>query len=638
MKITSFINKMVIYEKHYFTYLLFISILFSSSQIYSQVINKQWVKNNYHKREVMIPMRDSIHLYTAIYEPIAQNKKSPILIYRSPYGSYPYGSDFNASLWNSLKRYVQKNYIIVFQDVRGKRMSEGEFENVRPIHISVPNGKTDDESDMYDTSEWLLKHSNSNNRIGVTGCSYLGYYALTAAICRHPAIKAVCPQAPISDWFIGDDIHHNGALMLTDAFNYLSGFDRPRPIPSKTDHPYHNYYTNDEYSFFLKAGNIANLTKILGDSINFWNDVTQHPDYDGWWKTRCPFSLYKNINAAVLVVGGLFDAEDAYGTWNSYKTLNAQHSNKPLYLLIGPWCHGGWLRGQGNYLGDVRFGNYDINKHFEEAEQQFFDYYLLDEGDFNKALKAKVFFTGENQWHSFREWPPRNSKAIPIYLNDKGILTFTAPTEENSFSEYESDPNKPVPFTKTISHNRPTEYMVEDQRFASTRPDVITFETQPLKENLTLGGELSADLWVSISTADADFIVKLIDVFPDNFKYDTNVVGEGNKQHTSMGGYEMLVRGDVMRGRYRKGFEHPQAFVSGKPENVTFKLADIAHTFLKEHRIMVQIQSTWFPLVDRNPQQFIDIYHCSDKDFVPCTIKVFHQKNKASKITLPILK
>jgi putative CocE/NonD family hydrolase len=436
---------------------------------------------------------------------------------------------------------------------------------------------------------------------------------------------------------MGDDTHHNGALMLTDAFSFLSGFDRPRPVPSKENYPYKNYYKNDEYSFFLKVGNVANLTSVLGDSIRFWREMIQHPNYDNWWKERCPFALYKNVDAAVLVVGGLFDAEDAYGTWGSYKALDSRRSGKPLYLLIGPWRHGGW-RGQGNYLGDIRFGNTDLNKSFEGAEQQFFDYYLLGEGSFNQTSKATVFFTGENQWHHFSEWPAPNCQSTPIYLNGQDALTFSVPVEEHSYSEYLSDPDKPVPYTKKSSHNRQVEYMTEDQRFASTRPDVVTFETQPLQDNLTLGGELTADLWVSISTTDADFVVKLIDVFPDDFKYNATVDGEGNNGKTLMGGYQMLVRGDLMRGRYRNSFEHPQAFVPDKPERVTFKLADVAHTFLKGHRLMVQIQSSWFPLVDRNPQQFVDIYHCSDKDFISSDIKIFHQKDKPSRLLLPILK
>ncbi len=637
MKNISLIDNKMEQKSPYCVFLLFILLFFTSSLVYSQTINEQWVKSNYSKREVMIPMRDGTRLYTAIYEPCAHNQKSPILIYRSPYGSHPYGSDFNSSLWNSLKGYIQKKYIIVYQDVRGKRMSEGEYENIRPIHLLAPKGRTDDATDMYDTADWLLKHTCSNNCIGVTGSSYLGYYALTAALSRHPAIKAVCPQAPIGDWFMGDDIHHNGALMLTDAFNFLSGFDRPRPVPSMEDYPYKNYYKNDEYSFFLKAGNVANLTSMLGDSIRFWSEMIQHPDYDNWWKERCPFTLYKNVDAAVLVVGGLFDAEDAYGTWNSYKALDSKRSGKPLYLLMGPWQHGGW-RGQGNYLGDIRFGNTDLNKSFEDTEQQFFDYYLLGEGSFDQTPKATVFFTGENQWRHFSEWPTSNSQPTPLYLNEQDGLTFSAPTYEHSYSEYLSDPDKPVPYTKKSSHNRPVEYMTEDQRFASTRPDVVTFETEPLQDNLTLGGELTADLWVSVSTTDADFVVKLIDVFPEDFKYNPAVDGEGNKSKTLMGGYQMLVRGDLMRGRYRNSFEHPQAFVPGKPERVTFKLADIAHTFLKGHRVMVQIQSSWFPLVDRNPQQFVDIYHCADKDFIPSNIKIFHQKDKPSRLILPILK
>jgi putative CocE/NonD family hydrolase len=599
------------------TLFLLIIIIQLPLLLFAQNIDEAWVKENYHKREVMIPMRDSVRLYTAIYEPVSVSRRHPILIYRSPYGSRPYGKGYQSALWRNLKGFSQKGYIIIYQDVRGERMSEGTFENVRPIQKAMSAKVSDDVTDMYDTVEWLLHHTFSNGRVGVTGNSYLGYYALTAAVCAHPAIKAVCPQAPIGDWFMGDDIHHNGALMLTDAFSFLSSFDRPRAVPCENNYPYKQYYSGDDYSFFLKAGPLKNVTRMLGDSIRFWKDMVQHPNYDEWWKERNPFASYSRVKAAVLVVGGLFDAEDAYGTWQSYKTLDRTNSHAPLYLLVGPWTHGGWNGSCPNKLGDISFGEANTCLKFADMQQRFFDCYLLEEGQFGSNPKATIFFSGENCWRTFDCWPSAKVRKTPLYLRAKGGLSFDAPKEKQSYSEYVSDPSHPVPYTATPVHRRPSKYMVADQRFVNNRPDVLTFSMPALTEKLTLGGELTASLLVSLSTTDADFIVKLIDVFPD--------------------GYEMLVRWDVMRGRYRKSFSRPSAFVCNKPEKVEFKLSDIAHTFLKGHRIMVQIQSTCFPLVDRNPQQFVDIYHCSELDFVPSTIRLYHQKGQASKLMLPVL-
>jgi putative CocE/NonD family hydrolase len=621
------------------TYILFIFLAFFAIS-YSQVIDEKWVKENYTKREVMIPMRDGTKLFTAIYEPISKSERHPVLMSRTPYSIGNYGKEMNSQLWNSWSEYSKERYIFVFQDVRGKWMSEGNFVDVRPFNPNKKKGTDIDEaSDTYDTVEWLLKNTIYNNgNVGVSGCSYLGFYSLMAALSNHPAIKAICPQAPVTDWFMGDDIHHNGALMLTDAFSFLPYIDRPRPVPTASQSGGSKpFYTTDEYSFFLKSGAIKNLTKLLGDSIKFWNDVTEHPNYDSWWKARNTRNGCYNIKPAVLVVGGLFDAEDGYGTWELYKTINKQSPDTKLNLLIGPWNHGGWLFGSGTFLGNIRFGS-NTSIYFKESENKFFNYYLKGKGSVEDMKKATVFFSGENKWKTFDSWPPKEKVMTPLYLGDKGNLQFTVPKTSSSYTEYTSDPSNPVPYTSRIQQNRGIEYMTDDQRFASRRPDVISFETEPLKEDLTLGGELIADLKVSISTTDADFVVKLIDVFPDDFSYDEKIDGEGNGQNYLMNGYQMLVRGDVMRGRYRNSFEQPEAFVPNKPTTVTFKLTDIAHTFMKGHRVMIQIQSSWFPLVDRNPQQFVDIYHCNDSDFIKSDIKIYHQQDQASRILLPVLK
>lgn len=621
------------------TYILFTFLLFFAIS-YSQVIDEKWVKENYTKREVMIPMRDGIKLYTAIYEPISKSEKHPVLMSRTPYSIGNYGKEMNNQLWNSWREYSKEGYIFVFQDVRGKWMSEGNFVNVRPFN---PNKKKetdiDEASDTYDTVEWLLKNTVDNNgNVGVSGCSYLGFYSLMAALSNHPAIKAICPQAPVTDWFMGDDIHHNGALMLSDAFSFLPYIDRPRPVPTASQPEGSKpFYTTDEYSFFLKSGAIKNLTKLLGDSIKFWNDVTEHPNYDSWWKARNTRNGCYNIKPAVLVVGGLFDAEDGYGTWELYKTINKQSPDTKLNLVIGPWNHGGWLSDYSTYLGNIRFGS-NTSIYFKEAENKFFNYYLKGKGSVEDMKKATVFFSGENKWEAFDSWPPKEKVMTPLYLCDNETLQFTVPNTSSSYTEYTSDPSNPVPYTARIQQNRGIEYMTDDQRFAERRPDVISFETEPLKEDLTLGGELITDLKVSISTTDADFVVKLIDVFPDDFSYDAKVYGEENGQNYLMNGYQMLVRGDVMRGRYRNSFEQPEAFVPNKPTTVSFKLTDIAHTFIKGHRMMIQIQSSWFPLVDRNPQQFVDIYHCNDSDFIKSDIKIYHQQDQASRIMLPVLK
>ncbi|MDZ4666376.1 MAG: CocE/NonD family hydrolase [bacterium] len=608
----------------------------------AQNIDEAWLKENYTKTEQYIPMRDGVKLYTAIYAPKDQLAKHPILMNRTPYSCWPYGKGFSSRLFATYwKEYVKESYIIVIQDVRGRWMSEGDFVDVRPFikNKKIPS-EIDEASDTYDAVEWIIKNVSSNNKkVGVFGISYPGFYATMAAVSGHPAIKAVSPQAPVTDWYMGDDFHHNGALMLQDAFGFYSGFGQPRPKPTTVGpRELIKYNTRDSYKYYLETGAVSNFTKLMGDSIQFWNNLIAHPHYDEWWKARDARRACYDIKPAILVVGGLFDAEDCFGAWRLYDAIEKQNPGISNKLVMGPWFHGGWSRSDGSYLGNVRFGSNTSLYYQENFELPFFQYHLKGVGSDRNIAEANIFFTGENIWRSFQSWPPKAAVKTDFFLNQHGGLSEEKQAVVAAFSSYVSNPNKPVPYKEEVGAARTREYMTDDQRFASRRPDVLTFTGDLLSSDVSVAGTLSADLMVALSSTDADFVVKIIDVFPDGFSYDTALVGKGNGENYLMDSYQMLVRGEVMRGRYRNSFEKPEAFVPGEPSRVRFDLPDIAHTFKKGHRMMIQIQSTWFPLVDRNPQQFVDPYHCTDSDFRECEIKVYHDATRASKIVLPILK
>ncbi|MDE3254284.1 MAG: CocE/NonD family hydrolase, partial [Bacteroidota bacterium] len=444
----------------------------------------------------------------------------------------------------------------------------------------------------------------------------------------HPALKAVSPQAPVTDRFFGDDDHHNGVLMLQDAFDFhvAWGFAAPSQPPStKAPHPF-RITSQDSYDYYLKMGALPNFTKLGGDSIQFWSDMMDHPNLDKWWKVRDARSGIKNVKPAMLVTGGLFDAEDGYGAWHTYEALVKQSPGTVSKLIVGPWYHGQWAGNVATRLGNIEFGS-NTAAYYQNLELSFFDHYLKGKGEDNLS-KATIFFSGENQWHSFDEWPLRNIHYTPVYLAANGALSFKQQqTFAPSFDTYVSDPNKPVPYAEAIGANRTREYMVDDQRFAARRTDVLTYSTGPLDKDISLAGPVVADLVVSLSSTDADFIVKLIDVLPDETPVNPNT-------HYPMGGYQMLVRAETMRGKFRNSFEKPEPFVPGKPTQVKYTMPDVAHTFKKGHKIMVQVQSTWFPLTDRNPQQFLDINKARDSDFIRETIKVYHNR---SKIVLPVM-
>lgn len=603
----------------------------------AQEPDSAWFAGNYTKQEQYITMRDGVKLFTSMYVPNDRTEKHPILILRTPYSCTPYGPGKYISFWSGhYRRYLQENYIMVMQDVRGKYMSEGKFVDVRPFIFDKKDpSQIDEASDTYDTVDWLIKNLESNNgNVGVFGISYPGFYATEAALSGHPAIKAVSPQAPVTDWFIGDDWHHNGALMLMDAFGfYISrGFGTPRPAPTTQGSPAgYQMPTKDSYDFFLRTGALSNMTKLAGDSVEFWKDIMSHPNYDDWWQKRNARSGVKNnVKPAMLVVGGLFDAEDCFGAWNTYKAIEKNSKSTNNKLVMGPWYHGQWAGSDGTHLGNVQFGSNTSEWYTENMEVPFFNYYLKGKGSVDGISEANIFFTGANEWRKLDSWPAAGVVAKPLYFHGLGALAWNKSSAAGGFSEYVSDPAKPVPYTGGPIGNRTREYMTDDQRFASYRPDVLVFKTDTLTEDVTVAGELSADLNVSISGTDADFVVKLIDVFPDNFKY-----GEDDKY--IMNGYQMLVRGEVFRGRYRNSFEKPEAFVPGKVTEVKFKLPDVAHVFKKGHRIMVQVQSTWFPLVDRNPQDFVDIYHAKDKDFKKISVRVYHDAAHPSSIVLPVV-
>jgi len=597
-----------------------------------------WVYQNYSKREVMVPMRDGIKLHTTIYSPNDQGKKHPILMVRTPYSCAPYGEkNLSPRLWKSYWiRYLKAGYILVIQDVRGRYMSEGVFEDVRPFNpIKKTKQDIDESSDTYDGIEWLLKNTPGNNgRVGVFGISYPGFYATMAALSYHPALKAVSPQAPVTDWFMGDDFHHNGAFAICDGFSFYSSFGKPRPQPTTATAPGFKYPERDLYSFHLKMGALRNYIPFMQD-VKFWKDVYAHPDYDQWWKDRDARSGCSKIKAAMLVTGGTFDAEDCYGAWNLYKAIESRNPGIQNSLVMGPWFHGGWSRGEGSCLGAVRFGS-KTSLYYQDLEFSFFESHLQQDGQI-KLPEATVFFSGENSWRTFQQWPPQQSVATPFYFSEGQLLSTLSPTDVSSFSSYVSDPSKPVPFQDGIITERTREYMSDDQRFASKRTDVLYYQTPPLSESLVVGGEVTVELAVQLSSTDADFVVKIIDVFPDNFEYDTTCCA-CSKKETVMGGYQMLVRGEIMRGRYRQGFDKPLPFKVGSTEFVSFKIPDIAHTFQRGHRLMIQIQSSWFPLFDRNPQKFVNIYSCAPEDFTKAEIKILHQQQAASRILLPVIK
>ncbi len=627
--------------KRFIPTLLLISFFTS---LRSQTINPDsvYIVNNYYKIERSIPMRDGIKLFTSIYIPKDASKKHPIMMTRTPYSCAPYGEKTFRNFWSrNTKEYLLQNYIYVIQDVRGCYMSEGVFEDIRPY---IANKKTkkdvDEASDTYDAIDWMIKNiPNNNGNVGVSGVSYPGFYSTMAALCGHPALKAVSPQAPVTDWFIGDDVHHKGAFFMMDDFDFDYSFGHSHPGPTTKNGPDLDYPTPDNYDFFLKIGTLKNLTKLyMGDTMKFWNEEMNHPNYDEFWRSHTVTYNLKNIKPAILITGGLFDAEDCWGAWNTYKTIEKQSPKTINKITMGPWFHGGWAKSDGSRLGNVEFGKGVSEYYYKNIEMPFFNYYLKGEGDANKIAEANIFITGENKWTTFTEWPPKNVETKPIYLNENGKLSFTKSAATNSFSEYISDPSKPVPYTEDVHINRTREYMSDDQRFAARRPDVLVFSTETLTNDITLAGPLIAKLLVSISTTDADFVVKVIDVFPDDFKYNAD-------DKYPMGGYQMLVRGEVLRGKFRNSFtpgdsigKNPEPFIPEKITEVNFELPDVAHTFLKGHKIMIQVQSSWFPLVDRNPQQFLDIYHCDEKDFIKSTIKIYHDANNASNILLPILK
>jgi putative CocE/NonD family hydrolase len=636
--------------KNFISFLLVLSFTFC----FSQDIDENWIRENYSKKEFQIPMRDGVKLFTAVHIPKNTKEKSPILMVRTPYSCAPYGENkFSSRLWYSYwKNYLREGYILVIQDVRGRWMSEGEFVDVRPFIENKKSKKDVDEaSDTYDAIDWLIKNVPDNNgKVGVFGISYPGFYSTMAALSAHPALKAVSPQAPVTEWFLGDDFHHNGAFMMMDAFNFYSSFGKPRPKPTTVGRGGFEYPVQDSYEFYLRTATLKNLTNLLGDSIKFWNELMEHPNYDEWWKARDARRPCKNIKPAMLVVGGLYDAEDCYGAWNLYKAIEKQSPNTNNKIVMGPWAHGGWGRNDGSHLGNVRFGSFTSEFYQKTVEIPFFNYYLKGKGSADQIAEASIFISGLNEWRKFGSWPPANVNNTPVYFQEKNKLSFSVPENNSSYTQYTSDPSRPVPYTELPHTRRTSEYMTDDQRFAARRTDVLVFETDVLNEDLTLTGVVTANLKVAISTTDADFVVKVIDVFPDKFAYDTTYCCDGvlipndprktaGKANTYlMDNYQMLVRGEIFRGKYRNSFEKPEPF---KPEEVTtvkFDLPDVAHTFKKGHKLMIQVQSSWFPLADRNPQTFTDIYHCNEKDFVKSDIKVYHDKANASNIVLPILK
>ncbi|MBF9223047.1 CocE/NonD family hydrolase [Hymenobacter ruricola] len=613
----------------------------------SRAQDSTFLRQNYTKLDRQIPMRDGVKLYTTIYVPKDASAATPypFFMMRTPYSAGPYGEDKYPTRGPGPSRELSREkYIFVHQDVRGRYMSEGQFEEVTP---ALPAGKTaataqhDESTDTYDTIEWLLKNvPGHNGRVGMSGISYPGFYASAALPNAHPALKAVSPQAPVTDEFIGDDVRHKGAFFLLDNFDFTNYFDVPRPKPVAEYQPLFKFEPKDAYKFFLDLGPLknANGPKYFNNRARIWNEYLQHETYDAYWQSRNIRPALTGVKPAVLVVGGWFDAEDLFGALNTYKAIEKQNPGATNRLVMGPWTHGAWGRPDWSTFGPLTFGSNTAETYRQTLETPFFNFYLKDKGSFNPA-EATVFNTGTNEWKTYAAWPPAATQTRSIFLQENGHLAITGPENEVSMqlkeshnphitrlpvvnkiippTQYLSDPANPVPYTAGVRGSRNNEYMIEDQRFAAKRPDVLSFRTETLANDLTVAGPITADLWVSTSGTDADFIVKVIDELPD--------------------GTQRLVRAEVMRGRFRNSFSKPEAFRPNVPTPVKYELPDVLHTFQKGHRLAVQVQSSWFPLVDRNPQTFVSIATAEAKDFQKATIRIYHDAAHPSALRVPVL-
>ncbi|HWD38940.1 MAG TPA: CocE/NonD family hydrolase [Fimbriimonas sp.] len=589
-------------------------------------------QDEYSKIEYMIPMRDGVKLYTAVYVPKNMPGTHPILMERTPYSAGPYGPTAMRRPRGSIKL-QQAGYIFAFQDVRGKEHSEGDYVNIRPeLH---PGEKGIDEStDTYDTVDYLVKHVPQNNgHVGLWGISYPGFYAGVGGINSHPALTAISPQAPVSNWFVGDDFHHNGVLFLQDGFDFLLGFGQIRPSleAGQNQPPTVDRGDAGAYQFFLKTGALPNFeTNYMKGTVPFWNDMMAHPNYDQWWKDRSLPDHMRNVKCAVLTVGGWFDAEDMWGALNLWKQTKAQNPDTPVYLTMGPWFHGMWAGPMGRTFGDLDFGSNTSGYFQDEIEFPFFEKYLRGQ-DVPPPAPLTLFETGSNEWKKFDVWPPRDLSKMAVYLGPDGTLTLAKPSGDGS-DHYVNDPADPTPYlAKPETRRRTREYMIDDQRWADSRADALTYRSPVEEYDTTVAGPIDVDLFASTTGTDADFVVKVIDVWPSD---STVTSSRGN----AMANYEQEVRADIFRGKFRDSYSNPKPFEPGKPTRVHFHLNDLLHTFKKGHRMEVQIQSDWFPLADRNPNRFEDINTAKDSDFQKATITIYRSAKFPTHLTFGVMK
>ncbi len=596
------------------------------------------VRAQYTKYEYRVPMRDGARLFTSVYVPKTCTTGWPIMLNRTPYSVGPYGADNYRPALGPSEHFQENGFIFVYQDVRGRYMSEGTWAEVRPHNPSKSSPKDVDEaSDTYDTIEWLVRHVPCNNgRVGMWGVSYPGFYVSAGMIDAHPALKAASPQAPVTDYYLGDDSYHNGAFMLAANFGFYGAF-QPRlgaPQPPGPRVPF-DYGTPDGYECYLNMGSLRAGAEKYGLSSNPHYMINlDHTTYDDFWKARSIWRHFSKLTAAVLTVGGWFDAEDLQGPLRTYRQVAQASPSTSNRIVMGPWTHGGWSRGDGSGVGNVDFGQKTASYYRESIEFPFFAR-LLKDAKVSDLAAATMFETGTNRWRTFDAWPPKGVTPRALFLRESGRLETEPPPAGDAFDEYVSDPMRPVPYVGYVQMGMQRDYMTEDQRFAARRPDVLVYQTEPLDDDLTVLGPIKVTLHLSTTGTDSDFVVKVVDVYPATYP-QPEWTGPAPRpaNYVRMGGYQQLVRGEPFRGKFRRSFEKPEPFVPGQPDLLEFEMPDVAHTFRAGHRLMVQVQSSWFPLTDRNPQTFTDIPSAKPGEFRKATQRIFRSAARPSSITL----